>query len=158
MRALNRTIQSKPVYNSSMNQLHLTRLLAGEEILFGPSRTASTSNLAVTSEDDPERATRTSFRTVCVTNQRVIIESGDAAITYPNGDVSAVTIQRKSDKKTHSSWFNILQVKTKWGNTINLGIPGLMMEKEILLAETFPQASISESKGLSGWLDRLVGG
>lgn len=71
--------------------------------------------------------------------------------------MSAIIIQRKNDKQTGSTWFNILNARTRRGNTINMGIPGLGIEKETLLAATFPQASITESKGLSGWLDRLLG-
>lgn len=141
-----------------MSELHVTKLGEGEEILFGPTRTASTTNLSVKSVTNSEQATHTSFRTVCITNQRVIIESGDSTITFPNRDIQTIQVQRRSDKSTGSSWFNILKVGTKHGSSVNMDIPGVTLDKETLLAETFPHARITESKGLGGFLDRLLGG
>ena len=75
-----------------MNGKPPIKLGEDEEILFGPIRKASTTNLVVKSEDNPQEATHTSFRTVWITNQRVIIKSGESAITFPNGDVRTILI------------------------------------------------------------------
>jgi hypothetical protein len=141
-----------------MTGLHTTKLAEGEEILFGPSRKASTTNLSVKSEQEPDEVTHTTFRTVCITNQRVIIEAGDSALTYPNTDVDTVIIKRNSGKKTKIASFNILQIRTYRGNSVKIEIPGVGTEKEPLLAQTFPNASITESRGLNGFLDRVLGG
>lgn len=141
-----------------MTGLHTTKLAEGEEILFGPSRRASTSNLTVKSEHEPGEVTHTTFRTVCITNQRVIIEAGDSALTYPNKDIETVIIKRISGKKTRTKSFNILQIRTRRGNSVKIEIPGVGIEKEPLLAQTFPNASITESRGLNGFLNRVLGG
>lgn len=140
-----------------MNGLHTTKLAEGEEILFGPSRKASTTNLTVKSENEPGEVTHTTFRTVCITNQRVIIEAGDSAITYPNNDVETVIIKRNTGKKKKITSFNILQIRTCRGSKVKIEIPGVGTEKEHLLAQTFPNASITESRGLNGFLDRVLG-
>jgi hypothetical protein len=141
-----------------MTGLHTTKLAEGEEILFGPSRRASTSNLTVKSEHENGEVTHTSFKTVCITNQRVIIEAGDSALTYPNKDIETVIIKRNSGKKTRMKSFNILQIRTRRGNAVKIEIPGVGTEKEPLLAQTFPNASITESRGINGFLDRVLGG
>jgi hypothetical protein len=136
----------------------MTKLGEGEELLFGPSRRASTTNLAVKSESRPGDATYTTFRTVCITNKRVIIESGDSTLTYPNEDIQTVVINRMTDKKKRVISFNILQIRTKRGNAVKIEIPGVSIEKEALLSQIFPNARITESRGLSGFLDRVLGG
>jgi len=141
-----------------MTGLHTIKLAEDEEILFGPSRRASTTNLTVKSEHEPGEVTHTTFRTVCITNQRVIIESGDSALTYPNSDIEKVIIKRITGKKKKITSFNILQIRTCRGNTVKIEIPGVGTEKESLLAQTFPNASITESRGLNGFLDRVLGG
>ncbi len=141
-----------------MNGLHTTKLVEGEEILFGPSRKASTTNLTVKSENEPGEVTHTTYHTVCITNQRVIIEAGDSALTYPNTDVDTVIIKHNSRKKSKIVSFNILQIRTCRGNSVKIEIPGVGAEKEPLLAQTFPNASITESRGLNGFLNRVLGG
>lgn len=135
----------------------MTKLIEGEEILFGPARRASTTNLTVKSEHNPSGVTHTSFRTVCITNQRVIIESGDTTINYPNHDIRTVLINRSKQKKLGTSFFNILQIRTSRGNSVKIEIPGVSAEKETLLANIFPNARITESRGLGGLLNRILG-
>jgi hypothetical protein len=141
-----------------MKGLHMTELAEGEEILFGPVRKTSKINLTVKSETTPGRATHTSFRTVCITNQRVIIETGDSAINYPAKDIQTVFIKRKKDKKKKEARFHILQIRTKRGHTVKFEIPDISSEKETLLKQVFPSAAITESRGIGGFLDRVLGG
>ena len=141
-----------------MTDLHTIKLAEGEEILFGPSRKASTTNLTVKSEHEPGEVTHITFRTVYITNQRVIIEAGDSALTYPNTDVDTVIIKHNSGKKAKTTSFNILQIRTCRGNSVKIEIPGVGTEREPLLAQIFPNASITESRGLNGFLDRVLGG
>jgi hypothetical protein len=139
-----------------MNEKPPIKLGEDEEILFGPIRKASTTNLVVKSEDNPQEATHTSFRTVWITNHRVIIKSGESALTYPNVDVTTILINRPK-KKGQEDCFNLLKLKTEKGRTVDIELPGVENEKEALLKEIFPNAHIEESKGVSGWLDRLLG-
>ena len=135
----------------------MTKLEEGEEILFGPSRRASTSNLSVKSEHRPGDATHTTFRTVCITNKRVIIEAGDSALVYPTEDVHAVFIKRIRDKKKQVTSFNIMEIRTKRGNAVKIEIPGVSAEKEALLSQLFQNAKIAEKSKLNGFLDRVLG-
>jgi hypothetical protein len=135
----------------------MTKLEEGEEILFGPSRRATTSNLLVKSENNPNDATHTTFRTVCITNRRVIIESGDSTLAYPNLDIQTVIIKRIKDKKKRVTSFNILDIRTKRGNAVKIEIPGVGIEKEEVLTRIFPNAHITEKSKLGGFLDRVLG-
>ena len=54
--------------------------------------------------------------------------------------------------------FNILQIRTGRGNTVKIEIPGVNVEKLVLLRQVFPNATITESRGMGGFLDRIFGG
>ena len=136
----------------------MTQLANDETIVFGPSRKEEKTQLSVKSESRPGQMTHTSFRTVCITNKRVIIESGDSTIHYPNPDIRVVLINRYNNKKEKVEFFNILQLKTGAGNAVKLEIPGISNYKEPLLKETFPNAVIKERSGVTGFLDQLFGG
>lgn len=138
-------------------KLHLTTLQDGEEIVFGPAQQAHDSTLSVKAEDDPQRMTHTSFRTVCVTNQRIIIETGDSHIHFPNNDVQQIIINRNRNKKKEVVSFNLMKARTGSGKMIKLEIPGLLAESETLIAKTFPNAVIEEEKGLTKFLGRILG-
>jgi hypothetical protein len=140
-----------------MSILHMTKLEEDEEILFGPSRKASNSNLSVKSESNPGDATHTTFRTVCITNKRVIVESGDSTLTFPTHDVQTVIIKRNLDKKKHVTSFNIREIRTKRGNAVKIEIPGVSIEKEGILNQLFHNAKIAEKSKLGGFLDRVLG-
>lgn len=135
----------------------MTQLADDETIIFGPSRREEQTQLSVKSEARPGQMTHTSFRTVCITNKRVIIESGDSAIHYPNNDIRVILINRYANKKEKVEFFNILQLKSGGGNAVKLEIPGISNDKEILLKQTFPNALIKERTGLTGFLDQLFG-
>ncbi len=139
-----------------MRELHLIQLNEDEKIIFGPSRKASNSNLSVKSERNPLDSTHTSFRTVCITNSRIIIESGDSAIQFPNPDISSVYINRSRNSEKNS-FFNILKIKTKSGNSINIEIVGVDDAKESELASLFPNAKIVDGGGIMGFLERILG-
>ena len=139
-----------------MPELHMIQLNPDEKIIFGPSRKAEDSTLTVKSEKVPLGATHTSFRTVCVTNSRIIVESGDSAIQYPNKDISSVHINR-SKKGEKNSFFNILKVKTQSGNSITLEIVGIEDSREGELTAIFPNARIINMGGVFGILEKFLG-
>lgn len=140
-----------------MDHLHVTKLKVGEKILFGPARRADQTRLKVRADDDPQRSTYTIYRTVCITNQRVIIEMGDTNITLPNKDIQIVHIKQMEDKRNGHKRFNILQVNSSNGNQVVLNIPGVNTDKAQLLKQTFPNATITDSRGVKGWLMRKFG-
>lgn len=139
------------------NRLHLTKLQDGEEIIFGPASQVQESTLSVKAEDDSKRMTHTSFRTVCVTNKRIIIETGDSHIHFPNNDIKRIIINRNLNKKKEIVSFNLMKAKTKKGNLVKLEIPNILTKNETLMAETFPNAVIEEERGLAKFLGRLLG-
>ena len=139
-----------------MPELHMIQLDNDENIVFGPSRKAKDSTLTVKSEKVPLGATHTSFRTVCITNSRIIVESGDSAIQYPNNDISSIHINR-SRKGEKNSFFNILKIKTKSGNSINIEIVGIEDAREGELSALFPNARIINMRGVFGILERFLG-
>ncbi|MDH5507289.1 MAG: hypothetical protein OEZ02_08720 [Anaerolineae bacterium] len=138
-----------------MSALRITKLKDGEEIVFGPIRSTQTSALSVRASDEGE-ATHTSQRTVCVSNRRVIVESGDAVITLPNQDVKRVVIKQNTSK-TDANTFNLLRVESKFGQKIKLEIPGIGLERQAELAAIFPYAAVGARRGLLGWLEDLLG-
>jgi hypothetical protein len=135
--------------------LRQTKFGEGEKIVFGPARTADTSALGVASHDRPGDATYTTIRIVCVTNQRVIVESGDALITIPTKDIQIVLIKRIV-KRNHLVGINLLGVSSRHGRKVQLDIPNLEPEREPELQQIFPNAQIKERKGLTGFLDSLL--
>ena len=100
---------------------------------------------------------RSTFRTVCSTNKRVIIEAGDSALVYATEDVHAAFIKPSRDKKKKVTSFNIMEIRTKRGNAVKIEIPGVSAEKEALLSQLFQNAKIAEKSKLNGFLDRVLG-
>lgn len=139
-----------------MYGFRFTKLEEGEEVVFGPHMDTSQTKMSVHRLDDPTTATHTKYRIVCVTNRRVVVESGDSVLTIPSQDIEKVTIKRMPGKKG-PSLFDILWVKSKNGRRIQLDITGQDVSKETNLTATFPNAEISEIKGLSGFLDKILG-
>lgn len=139
------------------NKLHLTDLHEDEKIIFGPVKQVRDSALGVKDEDDPHTVSHKSLRTVCVTNQRIIIENGDSHIHFPNIDIRHIIINRSKAKKNQAASINLIKAMTNSGNTIKLHIPDVQIENETLLGETFPNAAINEEKGLTKLLGKLVG-
>ncbi|MCH7663803.1 MAG: hypothetical protein IH859_08040, partial [Chloroflexi bacterium] len=127
-----------------MQGFRFTKLEEGEEIVFGPYVSSSQSNLSVRRSNQPTHATHTSVRIVCVTDRRLIIETGDSALTIPTKDIQSVVIKRHAGKVGPHT-FEILRVKSKNGHPIQLDIPDLKASREADLATTFPNAKVKES-------------
>ena len=140
----------------SIQGFRFTKLEEGEEIVFGPHASSSESNLSVRRKNQPTHATHTSVRIVCVTDRRLIVETGDSALTIPTRDIQSVVIKRHPGKVGPHT-FDILRVKSKNGHQIQLDIPNLKASREADLAITFPKAVVKESKGLLGFLDKVFG-
>lgn len=138
--------------------LNVTKLREGEEILFGPTRRAIESAIMLKAQDDSQRVTHTSYRTVCITSTRVIVESGDRHIHYPNKEIRTVRIEYKKNKAKEITGFDILNVRTRSGITVKLDIPSVPPDEETLLAAIFPIADIKSNQGITGFLNRLFGG
>ncbi|MDH3944878.1 MAG: hypothetical protein OEV06_12360 [Anaerolineae bacterium] len=139
-----------------MYGFRLSKLEDGENVIFGPHMATSETKMSVHRPDDPGTATHTKYRVVCVTNQRVVIESGDSVLNVPTRDIQLVTIKRRPGKKGPSV-FDLLWVKSKNGRRIELDIINQDVSRRAELESAFPNAEIKESKGLSGFLDKILG-
>ncbi len=138
-----------------MFNLNLTKLAEDEFIVFGPARKAMESKLTVKEDQDPSKISHTSYRSVCITNSRVIIESGDSVIHFPNKDIHQVLIS-KTKKKDNLRQINILKIITKPGNSIKVNISSIELEKAKQIGNIFPNATIKESRGLIKFLDKIL--
>ncbi|MBW8009670.1 MAG: hypothetical protein FVQ83_00325 [Chloroflexi bacterium] len=107
-------------------------------------------------ESHEGEVTHTSFRRVCITDQRVILESGDSVITIPNIDIKKVIIKRKSKKKS-AAIFDLVAVTSKSGLRVKVEINEINSARETELSAAFPKAQIKENKGLTGFIDKLFG-
>ena len=139
-----------------MQPFRFTKIEEGEEIVFGPHASSSQSNLSVHRTKQPTHATHTSVRIVCVTDRRLIVETGDSVLTIPTRDIHSVAIKRHPGKVGPPT-FDILRVKSKNGHHIQLDITGLKTSREADLASAFPNAKVKERKGLFGFLDKVLG-
>ena len=139
-----------------MRGFRFTKLEDGEEIVFGPHTSSSRTTMSVHRTNDPDHATHTSIRIVCVTPKRIIIESGDSALNIPCKEIQIVSINRNPGKVGPHT-FDILRVKSKNGSIIHLDIPEIPGHLETELAAIFPNAQVRNNKGIAGFLGRLLG-
>ena len=127
-----------------MNGLKVTKLEKGEEIVFGPVTSTKTTSFSGGAGPSQGSISRSSGRTVAVTNRRVIVEDLDdpnRSRFVSNDDVKRVSIKRKNQGIT------IAKVHTA-SETVNVHLPRISPEKESLLAATFPKAEIGAPKGV----------
>lgn len=139
-----------------MNTFHHYQLSSQEEILFGPAQKIKESTLGYQSVARANSVTHEQLRTVAITNERIVIETGDACITVPNKDVVYLIIKKNKRHKTAMKSFNLVQAYSRGGRKVQLNIPGINTNKEILLSEIFPNATIQENKGLRALIDNLL--
>ena len=127
-----------------MQALKHTELEAGEEIVFGPVTSMKTTSFSGGAGPSQGTLSRSSGRTVAITNRRVIIEDLDdppQSRIVPNDSVERVSIKRKK----HGITIHKVQIPS---GTVSVNLPRVSPEKESLLATTFPHAEIGASKGL----------
>lgn len=127
-----------------MNQLSHTELEAGEEIVFGPVTSVKTTRLSGGAGPSQGSISRSSGRTVCITNRRIIIEDLDQPAlsqVVANERVQRVLIKSKKQAIT------VVKVQTT-SDTVNVNLPRVSPEKESSLATIFPNAEIGSSKGI----------
>jgi hypothetical protein len=102
-----------------------TDLEDGERIVFGPITFTQTTSLSGGAGAGQSSVSKTSGRTVGVTNQRVIVEDLDSpgkTQTCANADVQRVYVQRKQRRGQLN--VDLTKVQTASGQTIKLGIMG----------------------------------
>jgi len=127
-----------------MQGLNLTELEPGEEIVFGPVTSTKTTSLSGGAGPSQGSISRSSGRTVAVTNRRVIIEDLDdpsRSRVVPNSSVERLSIKRKKEGIT------IARVQTASGS-LSVNLPGVGLQQEPLLATTFPNAELEAQKGV----------
>ena len=125
-------------------------LQTGERIVFGPVTSAKTSSFSGGAGPSQGTVSRTTGRTVGVTNQRVIIQDAqapDKIQSIPAEQVQRVSIKHK--KLGGQDTITIAQVRTASGTTVKVDLPGIDARQEGLLKETFPNAEISTASGPS---------
>ena len=133
-----------------MNKFTSVEMQPGEEIVFGPVTSTKTTSVSGGSGPSQGSVSRTVGRTVGVTNQRVIIEDTQApgkSTIIPNDQVQKVFIKRK--KKGERESITIAKIETATGGTVKVDLPGIDASREAQLGETFPNAEISQAKGMS---------
>jgi len=126
-----------------------------EQLVFGPATSLNTKG----KNSGVERitASRDQLRTVQVTNQRVIVETGSRAISVPNHTVHTVTISPHKQGSLLKG-YTLHELRCNGGQVIKLGISGVAVSQLATLEETFPNAQIREKSGLAKLFDRLLGG
>ncbi len=126
-------------------------LEAGEEMVFGPVTSTKTTSFSGGAGPSQGAISRTSGRTVGITNQRVIVEDLDTpgkSQIVANEQVQRVLIKHK--QRGGRPTITIAQVQTASGATVKVGLPGINPRKETLLGETFSNAEIATDKDALG--------
>jgi len=127
-----------------MHQPSHTELEPGEEIVFGPVTSVKTTSFSGGAGASQGSISRSSGRTVCVTDRRIIIEDLDQPArsrVIANEHVQRVSVKRRKQGIT------IAKVQTASG-TVNVNLPRVRPEKESSLVTTFPNAEIGPEKGV----------
>ena len=127
-----------------MDERSSIELEAGEEIIFGPVTSVKTTRLSGGAGPSQGSISRSSGRTVGITNRRIIIEDMQnpaRSQVVRNEQVQRVSIRRKKQGITVAS------VQTAAG-PVRVNLPRVSPQKESLLAATFPNAEIGAPKGL----------
>lgn len=133
-----------------MNKFTSVEMQPGEEIVFGPVTSTKTTSVSGGGGPSQGSVSRTVGRTVGVTNRRVIIEDTQdpgKSTVIPNDQVQKVFIKRK--KKGERESITIAKIETATGSTLKVDLPGIDANREAQLDETFPNAEISQAKGMS---------
>jgi hypothetical protein len=133
-----------------VNEFASIEMQPGEEIVFGPVTSTKTTSVSGGGGPSQGSISRTVGRTVGVTNRRLVIEDLQdpaKAKVIPNDQVQKVFIKRK--KKGERESITIAKVETMTGSTVKVDLPGIDAGRESQLGETFPNAEISQTSGLS---------
>jgi hypothetical protein len=122
-----------------------TELQDGETIVYGPVTFTKTANFSGGAGPAQSSVSKSSGRTVGVTNRRVIIEdlnAADKTQVYSVADIQRVMVKRKQRHGRQN--LDLTKVQTTSGQTVKLGIMGLPAQAESGLKETFPNAEIAQ--------------
>lgn len=131
-----------------MRGFNFTELEVGEEILFGPVTTTTTTSVSGGSDASQGSLSRSKGRTVGITTQRVIVEDlqrPEAAKVIPNADIQQVFVKSRQRKGEES--ITLVKAQTVSGQTIKLNMKGLPPQSKNVLDDAFPNAEIVQSKG-----------
>ena len=131
-----------------MRGFNFTELETGEEIVFGPVTTTTTTSVSGSSDAGEQSLSRTKGRTIGITTRRVIVEDlqrPEAAQVIPNADIGKVFIKSRQRKGQES--ISLVKAQTVNGQTVKLDMKGLSPQSKNVLDETFPNAEIVQSKG-----------
>jgi hypothetical protein len=124
-----------------------TELADGESIVFGPITSSSTTSFSGGTGAQQGSVSKSSGRTVGVTNQRVVVEdldSPDKTQTYSNDTVRRVYVKRT--QRGNVATLTLSRIETASGQVVKLKIMGIPAQAESRLKETFPNAEIAQDK------------
>ena len=127
-----------------MRGFQFTELQDGEELVFGPVTFTQSASFSGGQGRTQASVSKTSGRTVGITNQRVIVEdlgSADKTQICPNTDVQKVYIKRK--QRGGQPTIDITRISTSTGQVVKLGIAGLPAQTSNRFKELFPNAEVS---------------
>jgi hypothetical protein len=133
-----------------MSEFAGVQMQPGEGIVFGPVTSTKTTSFSGGGGLSQGSISRTVGRTVGVTNRRLVIEDlqdPGKPLVIPNDQVQKVFIKRK--KKGERESITIAKVETMTGSTVKVDLPGIDAGRETQLSGVFPNAEISQAKGLS---------
>jgi hypothetical protein len=139
-----RPIEHLKTRRQTMRGFQFTELQDGEELVFGPVTFTQSASFSGGQGPAQANVSKTSGRTVGITNQRVIVEdlsSADKTETYPNTDIQHVYIKRK--QRGEQPTIDITRISTSTGQVAKLGIAGLPVQAGNRFKELFPNAEVS---------------
>jgi len=124
-----------------------TELAESESIVFGPITSTSTTSFSGGAGASQSSVSKSSGRTVGVTNQRVVVEDLDApdkTQTYGNDTMRRVYVKRT--QRGNVATLALSRIETTSGQVVKLNIKGIPAQAENRLKEMFPNAEIAQDK------------
>ena len=124
---------------------NFTEIEPGEKVVFGPVTTTKTTSISGSDGLAQSSMSRTSGRTVGITDRQVIVEdlsSPDKTQIIANADVQRVFVKRK--QRGGQTTLTLVRVATASGQTVKLDMKGLPGQAEDTLKEIFPGAEIAQ--------------
>lgn len=123
-------------------------LEAGEEYVFGPVISTKTTSMSGGAGASQGSVSRSTSRTVGVTNHRIIIKDEKApqgSQNIQNSDVRKVFVKKRV--KNNVTTMTLVKVETASGSVINVDLKGIPSAQEERFSEVFPEADFEEVKG-----------
>lgn len=122
-------------------------LRAGETYVFGPVTSTKNTSMRGGAGGVQGSTSRSSSRTVAVTNHRILIDDSKASggpRSIENTDIVKVFVKKRT--KNNVTTLTLVKVETASGSVIDLNLKGIPTVREELFGETFPDATFEQVK------------